>query len=513
MTSISNRIILFSIGLWFAVQPSYLHPDEHFQSLEILCDKFYNYKGFVPWEFESKHAARSFIPLYIFYGPLLCGLRPLLKWHLIEQPLTILRIIRIQNYLVYTIVCHFALKAINVKHGNRSAAELFVISSYITWSYQSHSFSNSIETILLLAVLALFTKFVERKSGEHENQYKKSFLLGTLITLGTFNRITFAGFILLPFVSLFLRFYCGQWRSFFVLIISIIICSVTFVCFDTAIYQSSSYVVAPINNLLYNLDESNLALHGIHPRITHMFVNLPQIVGPGIILLPNAFRSFSKVCENQAALSVLSGMTFLSLFKHQELRFLTPLAPLLFSCFIPRSPFKRLKWEYIFRAWFLFNLIAGLIMGVLHQGGILRAINDFHKNESPINVHIWWKTYSPPGWMYRNKNLTVSAMNIVNGVESIDEIPFHVVNNHVIDLRGSNLELLIKSLIHFENAGASVTLIAPNSMRVLLNSMQDTTNFRLERLAEWKLHLDLDHIDFSNPSSLALGLASYNVSS
>lgn len=42
-------------------------------------------------------------------------------------------------------------------------------------------------------------------------------------------------------------------------------------------------VFTPYNNLLYNLSPTNLATHGLHPRWLHIAVNLPLIVGPGLL--------------------------------------------------------------------------------------------------------------------------------------------------------------------------------------------------------------------------------------
>jgi hypothetical protein len=51
-------------------------------------------------------------------------------------------------------------------------------------------------------------------------------------------------------------------------------------------------VVTPLNNLIYNMNTENLALHGIHPRYTHFAINLPLLYGPlfifGFLYIPNA---------------------------------------------------------------------------------------------------------------------------------------------------------------------------------------------------------------------------------
>jgi len=38
-------------------------------------------------------------------------------------------------------------------------------------------------------------------------------------------------------------------------------------------------VVAPLNNLMYNMDPRNLSVHGLHPRWLHL-VNLAVLFGP-----------------------------------------------------------------------------------------------------------------------------------------------------------------------------------------------------------------------------------------
>ncbi|RUS17481.1 GPI mannosyltransferase, partial [Jimgerdemannia flammicorona] len=42
--------------------------------------------------------------------------------------------------------------------------------------------------------------------------------------------------------------------------------------------------ITPLNNFLYNLDASNLASHGLHPRYLHIAVNLPLLFGPLALL-------------------------------------------------------------------------------------------------------------------------------------------------------------------------------------------------------------------------------------
>ena len=137
-----------------------------------------------------------------------------------------------------------------------------------------------------------------------------------------------------------------------------------------------------------------------------------------------------------------------------------------------------------------------------------QLISYFSGEEFP--VHIWWKTYSPPTWMYSNPDLTVSTTNFKENVEFVDNIPWHVVSNHVVDLKGSDIELLNKTLTKFSENTDSIQLIMPNTVLDKLTPLQSQWKF----ITEWETqqHLDLDHIDMPDWTTIKPGLRLYNVS-
>jgi len=47
----------------------------------------------------------------------------------------------------------------------KRVALILVASSYVTWTYQTHTFSNSIETLVVLWSLVLIARIVEDKVG------------------------------------------------------------------------------------------------------------------------------------------------------------------------------------------------------------------------------------------------------------------------------------------------------------------------------------------------------------
>lgn len=46
---------------------------------------------------------------------------------------------------------------------HRRLAIVLVASSYVTWSYQTHTFSNSVETMIVLWVLVMIQRLLEKK--------------------------------------------------------------------------------------------------------------------------------------------------------------------------------------------------------------------------------------------------------------------------------------------------------------------------------------------------------------
>ncbi|CAH1756712.1 11982_t:CDS:2 [Entrophospora sp. SA101] len=49
------------LRLWSSTLPGYIHPDEFFQSPEIMGEDIFGYEVFRPWEFEKSPQCRSII--------------------------------------------------------------------------------------------------------------------------------------------------------------------------------------------------------------------------------------------------------------------------------------------------------------------------------------------------------------------------------------------------------------------------------------------------------------------
>jgi hypothetical protein len=133
-------------------------------------------------------------------------------------------------------------------------------------------------------------------------------------------------------------------------------------------------VIAPLNNLLYNIQYDNLELHGVHPRLTHLTVNMPMLFGPVfLVFLVRSLRHPDRSFFGGAC--VFFPLACLSLAPHQEPRFLLPaLVPLhIFTALNGRTGVVRFLTTHKLGVllWVGFNVALTLLFGILHQGGVV----------------------------------------------------------------------------------------------------------------------------------------------
>ncbi|EEH49759.2 glycosylphosphatidylinositol-alpha 1,2 mannosyltransferase [Paracoccidioides brasiliensis Pb18] len=417
-------LLLLLVRVYFAFSPSYIHPDENFQGPEVFAGQVFSYPSHRTWEFTSDHPIRSVFPLWIVYGlPM-----TLLKWLWAEAGTgstptdLIYYVLRGGMFLLSFVLEDWAMHELVSSPRHRRQAVVLVASSYVTWTYQSHTFSNSLETLLVAWGLVLIQRILENK--QHSSIFACAILSFVLVT-GVFNRITFPAFVLIPGLKLVPHFLNKPLSLLAVITFGFISCLIA-ISIDTAFYSASPTsltsilrkpIITPLNNLLYNSTTSNLANHGLHPRYTHVLINLPQLLGPIYLLLFYSFKSPSTSyfsLRNLRAISSLSATAILSIFPHQESRFLIPCIPLLLTCFHP--PRSRL----FLISWVLFNAALGTLMGIYHQGGVIPVqlqIPTILANSTAPPPHslarntgsppmpngtatvFWWKTYSPPTWL------------------------------------------------------------------------------------------------------------------
>lgn len=237
-------------------------------------------------------------------------------------------------------------------------------------------------------------------------------------------------------------------------------------------------VIAPLNSLLYNTQSTNLALHGTHPFWQHFVVNLPQLLGPAMLLL------FTKPILNPSLISALVGILVLSIFPHQEARFLLPAVPLILSSIrLPRR--GRRAWVAV---WVIFNTLLGILMGIFHQGGIVQA-QAYLRTQPDISRVYWWKTYSPPTWVLgdRNHNLTT---------EDLMGLTSTLLEPHICEWYRD----------HATSTDKHAVLVAPYSATFLdkfvANDTETVSCMTLKTRWTTKVHLNLDDMDFGDDGVL-----------
>ncbi|KAJ8102621.1 Alg9-like mannosyltransferase family-domain-containing protein [Lipomyces tetrasporus] len=489
-------LLLLLVRFYFTLSPSYIHPDEHFQGPEVLAGDIFGWNVTKAWEFTTDNPIRSILPLWLAYGfPM-----TILRWMygMSVNPILAYYCLRMFFFLISFSLEDWALQELASTPKVRAHYLLVVASSYVTWTYQTHTFSNSVETIILAWTLVLIRRISFRNFG-HTRHFWSCCLLGCLVAIGVFNRITFPAFLILPvwyLVPQFIRFP----SSIIFIVLSGIGTSLVAIYIDTRYYGSPTPVLTPLNNFMYNFQPENLAKHGLHPRYTHILVNLPLLLGPYVL--------FVRPQLSIAFLSAVSGTIVLSLFQHQEARFLLPAIPLLLaSTSIPKFALSTTSRKWMLISVFgVFNAILAAIFGIYHQGGIVPAQTLYiGPHASSISDVVWWKTYSPPDWLLGEHEVGFIHRG---GVRDASNISTLIATDkqpgiRVWDMMGSHpdvISTLLKALAasalqRTGNDQGDVLLVAPMAAKGLYK-FQDDASFPFYLKLEWMYsrHVNLDDI-------------------
>jgi phosphatidylinositol glycan class Z len=76
-------------------------------------------------------------------------------------PVVVFWTLRVLMFVLSFVLEDWALQELLPSTRHRRVAILLVASSYVTWTYQTHTFSNSIETLLVAWSLVLIHRIVE----------------------------------------------------------------------------------------------------------------------------------------------------------------------------------------------------------------------------------------------------------------------------------------------------------------------------------------------------------------
>ncbi|XP_004424857.2 PREDICTED: GPI mannosyltransferase 4 [Ceratotherium simum simum] len=431
-----GSLSLLRLGWCLLPQTGYVHPDEFFQSPEVMAEDILGIEAARPWEFHPNSSCRTVVFPLLTSGSAFWMLKLWEEWGPWPGPVSGYMLLVGPRLLLTAL--SFALDAA-VYHlsplwgAERWNALVLLSGSYVTLVFYTRTFSNAIEGLLFAWLLVLVSHRVAWSPTPKKpalGPWWHSWLLGGIVAAGFFNRPTFLAFALVP---LFLWGICGATNPGFksltqealVLLPGAALTAAVFVAVDSWYFsspsRSSTLVLTPANFLLYNLDPQNLARHGTHMRLTHLVVNGFLLFGvlhawalraawQELQAFPQAFaqRGFLRALDARSLLSsprspllllYFMPLALLSAFSHQEARFLIPLlVPLVLLCSSQTQP-GPCKNTLV-----LFNALGALFFGCLHQGGLVPGLEHLervvHAPVLPsIPTHytlLFTHTYMPP---------------------------------------------------------------------------------------------------------------------
>ncbi|XP_060070644.1 GPI mannosyltransferase 4-like [Ylistrum balloti] len=244
---------LVRVVLVLLPQTAYIHPDEFFQTVEVVAGDILGLDTYTPWEFNSTSPIRSVTLPFTILGP------PLLLFNFFTHHFPILetsylilvlpRLVMVLLTVVLDLSVYYMCQCLNL---NEWMGLMLVSSSYVTLTYLTRTFTNSFETTflsLLLVVLirewkstrsstilnfkVLSTDVKDKKSKKKFKPKKKikstfiaeipryrpyecitsnflplsAFLVGMIVVAGMFNRPTFLIFCSMPIFFWILSYY------------------------------------------------------------------------------------------------------------------------------------------------------------------------------------------------------------------------------------------------------------------------------------------------------------------
>jgi hypothetical protein len=129
-----------------------------------LSGRVFGYPVHETWEFTAADPIRSTFPLWLAYGWPMYILRWLWEgFGLDVSPSVVYWTLRVLMLALSVVMEDWAIHELVESPRARRVAVSLVASSYVTWTFQTHTFSNSIETLLVSWSLVLIQRIVEDK--------------------------------------------------------------------------------------------------------------------------------------------------------------------------------------------------------------------------------------------------------------------------------------------------------------------------------------------------------------
>ncbi|RZB41088.1 Glyco transf 22 domain containing protein [Asbolus verrucosus] len=585
-------LALLRIALVLVPQLGYIHPDEYFQSIEVLAAKVFEVDSNPPWEFNASFPIRSMTLPYFTIG-MAYRLGSLVdyftnQWLSISIVTPYLIVVAPRLLMcILSFTVDFTLYKICINNNEKYKSKLLILaSSYVMIVYGTRTFSNTIE-LILFALLQyyvceslIFSNTLIKKREYLNYRYEKSrtvvekvkfhklrlfltsdslrncFPISVIVVLGFFNRPTFLAFALFP---VFFWLYRGIGNklippmNFHLRILALILCSVPTLLFSVMIdsfyygyltwgeigvlhITIDNFVFTPLNFVKYNINSSNLEKHGLHPRFLHAVINMPLLFN--LLALFGLFEFLKAIynivrgkyqllptvrsIKGLMMLSYIAPLGFLSIFPHQEPRFIIPLIiPLVYLhsssilseadnilIKLEETPVKKSAentkkyFSRLFKIWLVVNGIFVIFYGFFHQGGLYSAANYLAKDmklESPRTEYhiVTGYIYSIPKTLFLQKSTdklryTKTTKYVVN-----QRVFLHEEGSLDLDILLKNIENLSKRNEAYKknykvNGKYNTFLIIPSSLDDKLMYLTVNHGLKFTKIKHFYPHISIE---------------------
>lgn len=422
-------LALVRIAICFWPQTGYIHPDEFFQSSDIIGGNYFKSRIQPVWEFTTDKPIRSMLIPSLLNSVAFKLVTNIKREHSAYWLLVAPRLI----YTLLSFVVDYCLYKLCQYYSSRGLwylpVSIIFQSSFVCLGCMTRTFSNVPEVVLFAILLVVVCRLIRprfrivfvtptRSRPAHETvkrstQLTSSILIGFIVTLGLFNRPTFPCFALVPLIYWFIESLkrnshnigLTMWRVLLPVAISSTMTLILLTTFDTYYYKDletiktavsylvglkfnlfykhlqSNWILTPYNFIRYNTNVNNLAKYGLHAPYIHMLVNIPfafNILGlmfyAKLITLMVGAGVYRLIFSTHRvyALMILSTLTstiLLSFIPHQEFRFLLPLiVPLTYA--FAFNVYTSNRWLSV---WLSFNLLILIFYSSIHQSGVTKA--------------------------------------------------------------------------------------------------------------------------------------------
>lgn len=135
--------------------------------IDLLTGRVFSYPVHETWEFTSTNPIRSTFPLWLAYGWPMYLLRWLWEGFGYGEvpPSVVYWTLRVLMLSLSVVLEDWAIQELVTSPRARRVAVPLVASSFVTWTFQTHTFSNSLETLFVCWSLVLIQRILNDKVG------------------------------------------------------------------------------------------------------------------------------------------------------------------------------------------------------------------------------------------------------------------------------------------------------------------------------------------------------------